>query len=391
MPRSRSPPRRVDPRTTRSQARAKAKPVAYPSPSVTWQGNRHQPMACPGPPGRPCLLRVSPPHALVADEPKLARRYQEELLYTSALGDENIAPKLYQGEVLEATMQLAMVLERFDEDLDQYLSRNQDDTKAGRLVGEQIVELVRHIANFKLFHADLKPKNIVVSSSQQHLSLRLIDFDPKYMSKASKDEALVRAHGPEQTAALYAVSMIALLHLHLSHQFLNRSGVLSELPAAYKSLLVVLRGALETSELPLHAALHVHEPEIQALDCKFYRILARQLHHYHLTDSYFWNTRVKSDELKVDTAQTLLRHFEGILLKKFAVGNRPASTFNGRAVVIHKLDVSETPEKLSRNMRARALAMSNTADLRSPSHKSLTPSPTQSSLTPSHGDQPSFP
>ena len=374
----------LDPRTTRTAYRQAAQRQVYAAPHVTWQGNNHVHATCPGPGFSPCLLRVSPPHAAVGDWRKLRRRYSEELSYTHALGAKQIAPKLYQGEILDETLQLAMVLQDFGEDLGRFLSNNKNDGAAGARVGELVVELIRHTASFGLFHADIKQGNIVVDGSDEEGGpfVRLIDFDPRYMSKIEKDGALEARWGREGVAALYAVCMTGLLFLHLKTKFLLRDGQLGDVYPSYDGMMGVLQRALRDSALKLRLMIHVYEPEIQARDCKFFRILARQLHHYHLTDVYQWSRRVQERELTVPTGEKLLRYFEAILIGKLLVkesGDGTPPVFHGREVVCSVLDVSSPPPRLSQELRARALGMSRRTEARGPGD-SLTP-------TPSDGDQ----
>jgi serine/threonine protein kinase len=165
---------------------------------------------------------------------------KEELRLSNALGRLGVAPELEQGEVYHRSHQLAMVMEKYDLDLGKFIARNVSvSDEDWRSIAKLVINLLFKMARLGVFHGDIKPENIVlkVDAASGKIEARLIDFDPKYMSTFSKDARLLEDDLDDnvpQLCALYAVSMMAILHYHFQDRRTRQPELLQRMDDALR-------------------------------------------------------------------------------------------------------------------------------------------------------------
>ena len=205
----------------------------------------------------------------------------EELVLTFQCSKLKIAPVLWQGEVLYARgfHQLAMVQEIFGEDLADFLSRQAQEGRGGVVdaIAGKIEHLVLAMADRGLFHADIKPKNIVVhvSSTTREVHVRLIDFEPKFMSAHWKDVGSLETPTRAHLTALYGVSMFALLYMHFNSAYRSLKSSDRRTASAYARLRDCMFESMRKYRLDLPTHLEVDKS-------KYAKIVVRHLQHYKL-------------------------------------------------------------------------------------------------------------
>ena len=301
-----------------------------------WSGALRERVRCPLHHAVGCLLRVTPPIITRSEETskREIKRLQEELETSYALGMEDVAPLTEQGEVFSKTHQLATVVERYPADLAQLIAhdpRLSDATLA--MIVSQLTDLILRLARKGIFHGDIKPQNIVVfmNDSTGEVKTRLIDFDPKYMSTFDKDRRLLEddlGGNLSQLCALYAVSMIALLHYHFKQGKTERHEYLFKLTGAVMPYF--------TLYLPLN-------PWQDLQDYKFGRVLVRHLWHYALVSPR------KSSRPKVgDKEERLELFWQALQRKSVKLQASPSDTptFDGSAVALRPPNVRDAPMRV---------------------------------------------
>jgi serine/threonine protein kinase len=239
---------------------------------------------CPGTTtGKKCVVRSTQArrfsHNPTPDESALSKSIldalTQELKITTALSKKKIAPKLYQGQILENTHQLVMVSERYDMNFQEYIAKYIHEDDASKKLfwypaARTIVKVIIHLATCGIFHADLKPANIVVKDQGD---IRLIDFDIRSLSTHRKDEPLLRDLGgnKNQLSALYAASMTQLLSLHFSVMYGETK----------KKTIKKLHDLFRTT-LRFFNNIYIPPEDSMTLDFRFYDVLYRHLKHYKL-------------------------------------------------------------------------------------------------------------
>jgi len=238
-----------------------------------WAGARVKPVACPlHEAHRRCLLRVTPRRSRLSPKASARelKRMKEELRISDALGRLGVAPELEQGEVYHHSHQLAMVMEKYDLDLGKFIARKDSvSDKDWRSIAKLVINLLFKVARLGVFHGDIKPENIVlkVDAASGKIEARLIDFDPKYMSTFSKDARLLEDDlegNISQLCALYAVSMMAILHYHFQERRTRQPELLQRMDDALRLFSLYLPTKMDLG------------------DSKFGRVLVRHLRHYRL-------------------------------------------------------------------------------------------------------------
>ena len=238
-----------------------------------WAGARVKPVPCPlHEAHRRCLLRVTPRRSRLSpqESARELHRMKEELRLSNALGRLGVAPELEQGGVCLRSHQLAMVMEKYDLDLGKFIARNVSvSDEDWRSIAKLVINLLFKMARLGVFHGDIKPENIVlkVDTASGKIEARLIDFDPKYMSTFSKDVRLLEDDLDDnvpQLCALYAVSMMAILHYHFQERRTRQPELLQRMDDALRLFSLYLPTTMDIS------------------DSKFGRVLVRHLRHYRL-------------------------------------------------------------------------------------------------------------
>jgi serine/threonine protein kinase len=177
---------------------------------------------------------------------------------------------LEQGEVYHRSHQLAMVMEKYDLDLGKFITRNVSvSDEVWRSIAKLVINLLFKMARLGIFHGDIKPGNIVlkVDAPSGKIEARLIDFDPKYMSTFSKDARLLEDNldgNASQLCALYAVSMMSILHYHFQERRTRQPELLQRMDDALRLFSLYFPTKMDIS------------------DSKFGRVLVRHLRHYRL-------------------------------------------------------------------------------------------------------------
>jgi serine/threonine protein kinase len=272
---------------------------------------------------------------------------------TNLLSQVEVAPRIEQGEVLGKTHQLAMVIEEYGVDLGKFIADGVDVSEQVWLdVSNQIMHLILRVARRGIFHGDIKPGNIVIRSKNGKLSVRFIDFDPKYMSTFEKDENLLFELGGERTqlCALYAVSMLALLHIHF--------GRMSQI-YLYKHTRMFL--GLFTMFLPETMGMH---------ESKFGRVLVRHLKHYKLCPS----TKPSSEpHHHADERGSLLVGFWELLKRKGVRtqgSHRDVPIYDGKRqfIITEHARMVSPPPHLSSLMRTLVTTITTTEEARHREH-----------------------
>lgn len=301
-----------------------------------WSGALRERVRCPLHHTVECLLRVTPPIVTRSKETskREIKRLQEELKISYALGMDGVAPLTEQGEVFRKTHQLATVIEKYPVDLAQLITNDKHLSGAAWAeIVQQLTFLILRLAREGIFHGDIKPQNIVVNvdDATGEIKTRLIDFDPKYMSTFDKDRTLLEDDlngNLSQLCALYAVSMIALLHYHFKQGKTKRHKYLFELTGAV---------------LPEFALYLPLKPQQDLQDYKFGRILVRHLWHYYLVSPH------KSSRPKVgDKEERLELFWQALQRKGIKVQASPSDTptFEGSAANLRPPNVRDAPRKI---------------------------------------------
>jgi len=195
---------------------------------------------------------------------------KEELRTSNALGKLGVAPELEQGEVDGRWHRLAMVIEEYDLDLGRFIIQPKTvSDEEWRHISKLVINLLFKIARVGIFHGDIKPENIVLKRDRASgaMEAKLIDFDPKYMSTIAKDHRLLEDElegNISQLCALYAVSMMAILHYHFKDGHTQQPVMLKRMNGALKLFTLFLPRGMDLAE------------------SKFGKVLVRHIRHYKL-------------------------------------------------------------------------------------------------------------
>jgi hypothetical protein len=225
-------------------------------------------------PAKACLLRLS--RSDHAGRAGLAAAFAE-LKYTAMASRRRLAPELLQAAVLRRG-RLALLLRRFEGDLHARVLRAPGGALPAatlRAVAQQTADLVRRLASLGLFNSDIKPGNVVVNLAGGTPVVRLIDFDPLFMSHLDLDADLLwvlpgKSHG--HIMALYALAMLELLRLHV-----RRAGGPNAEPL--RALLAEEVRRFSAQVVPSASALRAVQRRSRLL-----LLLADRLRHYRLLD-----------------------------------------------------------------------------------------------------------
>jgi len=238
-----------------------------------WAGARVKSVPCPLHRAHMrCLLRVTPRRAKLSlkESERELKRMKEELRTSNALGKLGVAPELEQGEVDGRWHRLAMVIEEYDLDLGRFIIQPKTvSDEEWRHISKLVINLLFKIARVGIFHGDIKPENIVLKRDRASgaMEAKLIDFDPKYMSTIAKDHRLLEDElegNISQLCALYAVSMMAILHYHFKDGHTQQPVMLKRMNGALKLFTLFLPRGMDLAE------------------SKFGKVLVRHIRHYKL-------------------------------------------------------------------------------------------------------------